>query len=429
LPYRGRLAKLYLHLTFLLWLCLWLIWLGISPVAAQAGAAELGREGVRQTPLWLEQLGTWRGLAALKDKVAALEAEYRENLKVKGIYIPGKLVPSAAFPRLVELVEQTELNAVVIDVKGDEGYLYFDTELPLVEEIGAERVVLRQAEELLADLAARGIYTIARLVVFKDTQLGQAKPEWAIQDAAGRPWRDRSGQIWMNPYNEQVWAYNLAVARAAAALGFKEIQFDYVRFPSDGPVGQARYPGRDQRAKSVVIAQFLARAREELSLYGVYVSADIFGQVPSVPYDMGIGQQWELLAGTVDFLSPMVYPSHYAPGVYGLPDPDADPYRTVLRTVQDAFARYEQLLAAGLPERLTARLGEVPEELVVTRREQLAAVRPWLQDFTLRHPYGPAEVRAQIEAAYQAGADQWLLWNPNGNYSESALQPAQQPPD
>jgi hypothetical protein len=365
-------------------------------------------------------------LRALKAAVAAAEEEYRRELKVKGIYVPGNLVPTSAFPRLIELVETTELNAVVIDVKSDEGYIYYDSELPLVEQVGSERLRIKNPRQLLQELESKGIYTIARLVVFKDLELGKAKPEWAVQYPGGQPWHDRTGQIWMNPYIRQVWDYNIDVACEAASLGFDEVQFDYVRFPSDGSVSAARYPQRDERHESVVIAQFLSEARERLSLHGAYASADIFGQVPSVAFDMGIGQQWELLAGTVDYLSPMAYPSHYGPGVYGLPDPDAQPHATVFHTMQDAHAKFDSLLSEGIPQKLVGRVKEVPDELRVSSSDQVAVVRPWLQDFSLRHRYGPAQVRGQIEAVYEAGGEQWLLWNPSGLYTKGALHKAEE---
>jgi len=375
---------------------------------------------------WLSEAGTPAGLESLKARVSQMEHDHREKLQVKGIYVPGNLVPTEAFPRLVSLVERTELNAMVIDVKSDEGYIYYDSQLPLVDEIGAERIRIKDPPELLRTLKQKGIYTIARLVVFKDSQLGRSKPAWAVQRPGGQPWRDRTGQIWMDAYNEHVWGYNIAVACEAASLGFDEVQFDYVRFPSDGRVREARYPAGDDRHASVVISQFLERAADRLDLCGAYSSADIFGQIPSVVYDMGIGQQWELLGKTVDYLSPMAYPSHYGPNVYGLPDPDAAPGQTVFRTMEDAYNKYDQLLREGLSEKVLEQLGTVPDGLVAKEQAELARVRPWLQDFSMRHTYGPAQVRAQIEAVYRAGGSQWLLWNPGGRYTEGALEPAEE---
>lgn len=333
----------------------------------------------------------------LADRVAAVHEA--SQVPVRGLYIPAAVTGETAwFNDLIDLVRRTELNAVVIDFKDDVGYLVADTPFPEAEAAGALRTRFRRAAEILEALRDEGIYTIARVVTFKDDVLATARPELAVQRAGGVPWRDRKGSAWLNPYHPEAWEYNIQVAREAARLGFREIQFDYVRFPSDGPVAAAVYPGKDERTPSQVIGEFLRAARAALEPYNVAVSADVFGQTPSIDGDMGIGQRWEDVAWGIDYISPMAYPSHYGPRVYGLPDPDAAPYETVLATLRDALERRPH----GEP----------------------AVIRPWLQDFSLRHRYGPAEVRAQIQAVYDAGLEQWLLWNPAARYTEAALEPA-----
>lgn len=343
--------------------------------------------------------------AAPDPHVAAARAAHRAALprvpEVRGVYVPpGILASPARLQALVDLVGRTELDALVLDVKADDGTLTHPSELAPAAELGAIRPRVSDMRRLVAELRRRGIYAIARVVAFKDPVAAARRPAWAVQDAAGRPWRDRKGLSWLNPYHPDARAYVLAVAREAALLGFHEVQFDYVRFPSDGPVYAAVYPGRDRdgRPPARVIGDFLREADALLAPYGVRVSADVFGQVPSVDGDMGIGQLWEEVAVGIDAVSPMIYPSHYGPGVYGLPDPDRAPYATVRAALRDALRRVPP--GAG------------------------AVVRPWLQDFSLRARYGPDEVRAQIRAVYDAGLSQWLLWNPGGRYTEEALAPA-----
>lgn len=346
----------------------------VVPAAALEGAAP-------------QDLAAFEGLLAL---------EKRSNpVEVRGIYVPaGAAGQKPWFENLVQLVETTELNAMVIDVKNDSGVATYNTGLRQLEAIGAEYRLIGDLPGMVAELNRRGIYTIARLVVFKDSVLATARPELAVRTMAGGVWRDRKGIAWANPYLREVWDYNLAVAEEAAAMGFREIQFDYVRFPSDGNTHDAVYAGAEGRTPAEAIGAFLDYARRRLAAKGVFVSADVFGQVPSIQDDMGIGQHWESLVGNVDYLSPMAYPSHYAPRVYGLPDPDGAPYATVLGTLKDALAR---------------------------TREGEAMIRPWLQSFSLRHRYGPEEVRAQIRAVYDAGLKEWLLWNPGAVYMPGSL--------
>ncbi|MBX6723917.1 MAG: hypothetical protein IRY92_11905, partial [Dactylosporangium sp.] len=257
----------------------------------------------------------------------------------RGVYLSG---PGAATPAIydttIRLIERTELNAVVIDVKED-GHVYFDAQDPFVRSAGAVHPILKDIREKLADLKARHIYTIARIVVFKDPGLAQAHPEWAVQDARGGVWHDSGGQAWMDAYNTETWRYNIAIAKEAAGLGFDEIQFDYVRFPSDGKTSLAQYPDANGRTRVEVVSGFLQAARAALEPLGVAVSADIFGLIPTARDDQFIGQHWEEVTASLDYASPMAYPSHYAPYTFGLPSPMKAPGETVANTVQDALAR------------------------------------------------------------------------------------------
>lgn len=319
--------------------------------------------------------------------------------EVKGVYLTAWNAANPGFlAGILNLIDRTELNAVVVDVKDDSGRVTIATDEATAVAAGAVRPFLTDPQAFTADLHERGIYAIARIVAFKDPIVAPANPDWAVHSAGGGIWRDWNGVAWLNPYNREAWDYVIRIARAAAEAGFDEIQFDYVRFPTDGDLSATRYPGADGRAYQQVVADFLAHAREELAPYGVLVSADVFGLVTSVRDDMGIGQRLEEIAGATDYVSPMLYPSHYERGNLGLPNPDAMPYETIYRSLVDARDR---ILAAGLDTR--------------------TAVRPWLQDFSMGHTYGADEVRAQIQATYDAGYTSWMLWNAANQYTEAAL--------
>jgi hypothetical protein len=235
--------------------------------------------------------------------------------------------------------------------------------------------------------------------VFKDPVLAQAMPELAVKTADGSLWHDNKGKAWVDSYNRAVWDYNIAIAREAIELGFSEVQWDYIRF-ADAPksyLNRAVYPAAAGRTKSDAIREFMLYARGKLADLKVPVTADVFGLTVTTQGDMGIGQQWEKMADAVDVILPMVYPSHFIRGNYGLHNPNSAPYRTIKRSMDDAIKRSKPLTKP-------------------------ATIRPWLQAFTLGPPrYTPAHVRAQIEAVYDAGLKEWVLWNPGSNYDPAAL--------
>jgi hypothetical protein len=308
--------------------------------------------------------------------------------------------------RVLDLLAETELNAVVIDIKGDRGWIPYRTAVPEALQAGAQGpVILKDFGTLMAELKARGVYTIARVVTFKDNVLAQARRDLAIIDTqTGEPWIDNERLAWVDPFREEVWAYNIAIAREAALKGFDEIQFDYVRFPTDGRLGQARYSKPVTRATRLpAVASFLERARRELAPLGVFVAADIFGYTAFNENDTDIGQRIEELAPHVDFICPMVYPSGYHLGIPGYRNPVTHPYQVVFESVR-------------LIRKRTA--------------PYLVRVRPWLQDFRDyafdKRAFGPAEIRAQMKASDDAGGIGWMLWNPRNEYTAAALTPKDQ---
>jgi hypothetical protein len=318
---------------------------------------------------------------------------------VRGIYLNAWSAGSARkLTRLIELARATEVNAFVIDVK-EVGELSYPSAVPLARQIGANRRYIADIQGVLARLRAEGIYPIARIVAFRDPILAEARPDLAIVREDGSLWQDRDGFRWVDSFNREVWDYNIAIAREAIELGFAEVQWDYVRFP-DVPQALMRtaiWPAQAGRTKQDGIREFLRYSREQLADLNVPVTADVFGLTVSVRNDMGIGQLWEKMVDATDVLLPMVYPSHFARGSYGIPQPNANPYEIVRRAMEYAVRR-------------------TPQE------PGMATVRPWLQDFTLGQPrYGAEEVRAQIEAVYDAGLTEWILWNPSSNYTAAAL--------
>jgi hypothetical protein len=320
----------------------------------------------------------------------------KEPVKVKGIYMSGAIFNhSQHFMNLVKLVEETELNALVIDMKDDQGYLATEFKTPIATEIKPRIHKGMNARDNMAVLAEKEIYPIARIVVFKDPTLAEGKTELAIKRQDGSIWRDRKGLAWVDPHNKQVWEYAVNIAKEAAKLGFREIQFDYVRFPTDGNISNAVYPYATGETKEDVICNFLAYAKEELEPYNVFLAADVFGLTTLTLDDMGMGQKFEKIMNQVDYICPMVYPSHYGPGNYGFQNPNAYPYEVVKSALLDGLKKSQ---------------------------DSPVIIRPWLQDFNLGKPvYGAAEVRAQIKATYDAGLEEWILWNAGNRYTGKAL--------
>jgi hypothetical protein len=323
---------------------------------------------------------------------------------VRGIYLNAWTAGSRGRrARLIDMARRTELNTFVIDIKDASGYVSHDSRVPLARNIGATgEIRIKDLPALLSQLEEAGIYPIARIVVAKDPILAEERPDLAIQDSAGGAWRDHNGVKWLNLHHPEVWDYHVLLAREMVRAGFPEIQWDYVRFP-DAPesfLSRAVYPGGEGKTKTQAVREFLRYSREILGAEGVQVTADVFGVTTSYSRDVGIGQLWESFIDQVDVALPMVYPSHYWTGSYGITEPNAYPYEIVRLALRDAVRRSALVEGAG-------------------------ATRPWLQDFTLGDPaYGPPEIRAQIQATYDAGIQEWILWNPGGRYTEAALIPA-----
>jgi len=315
----------------------------------------------------------------------------------KALYLSFYGVGSKALrdPAL-KMIEETELNALVIDVKGDRGMIPYRSSVALSTEIGAQRIItVRDIGGLLASFKQKDIYTIARIVVFKDDLLATARPDLAVKTPAGGPWRDREKLAWVDPFRREVWNYNIQIAEEAAKLGFDEIQFDYVRFP-DSRSPRFSQPNTEE-GRVGAIAGFLQEAKARLAPYNVFVAADIFGYVCWNLNDTDIGQKLDPIASAVDYLSPMLYPSGFQFGIPGYRNPVKNPHEIIFLSLKKAQER--------------TKISPV-------------RFRPWLQAFKDyafdRRHFNGKELRDQISASEKFGSQGWMLWNPVNQYTTAA---------
>ena len=366
--------------------------LALAVVALAAAASALGMTflngwGGQTAPLAGSQPpGPGTSTAAETPEPAALPDE------IRGVHVTAALASLEG--KLDEYLALTDsgLTALELDVKDENGEVGFQRLAPpLARAVGAAQPFYNPREAARAAEAA-GVYLIGRVVVFEDPVLAANRPQLAIGRRGGGVWTNSAGLAWTNPHNERVWKYNVDIAVAAAKAGFDEIMFDYVRFPTDGDISAAVFPGTQERSKNATIADFLEYARSRLEPLGTRVSAAVFGLTAT--RDMGIGQRPRQLAQHLDVIYPMVYPSHFGSGEYSIDDPNAVPGVTVARALRD-FRR--------------------------DLRGRETVIVPWLQDFSLGRDYTLEDVSAQILAARDAKAGGFLLWNPNGIYQTKAL--------
>ena len=317
-----------------------------------------------------------------------LAKEQRYPPYIKGVYLTSWTAGNAQkMAHFLELIRKTELNAVVIDIKEVDGVVVFDTIIPNLKEI-------------IEKLHQENIYVIARIVVFKDKLLPKIKPELALKNKWGGLWRDWAGKTWLDPASKEVWDYHIEIAKEAVKIGFDEINFDYIRFPSDGNISTIVYPVWDEKlSKPEVIREFFKYINEQLKPTNVFLSADLFGLTlwNEESFDMNIGQILEYALPYFDFICPMVYPSHYPEGFEGYKNPAAHPYEII---------------------KLNLEKGKI--RMFDTK----AKLRPWLQDFDLGAIYNKKMIELQKQAVYDTDSYGWLLWNPASRYTEEALETA-----
>jgi hypothetical protein len=324
-----------------------------------------------------------------------LDSLMKGTLPVRGLYVFRFAANPRRMKKLLAIADSTEINAFVIDVK-DEFGLNFNPTDPLLKKNAGTQSKATHLAEVVDTIRAHGILPIARIVVFKDSVTARNNPDHTIRKADGSPWHDKKGQTWVNPYANAIWEYNFRVAEEAIKMGFGEIQFDYIRFPEPyRSLPPQVFPEQKGRTKPQVLAEFLSTARERFAKLGVRTTADIFGLVTTVGGALEVGQKWEPISQSVDAVLPMVYPSHYPPGSFQLPHPNADPYDVIHIAISRARERDEKLGIKG------------------------EHVRPWLQAFSIGLPkYGAHEIEEQKRAVYDSGYDGWILWEPGTRYDK-----------
>jgi len=341
---------------------------------------------------------------------------------VKAVYLTGwSAGRESKINYVINLAKTTEINAVVIDIKDYSGYVAYDTKVPEVVQYKAKQIKIPNIDLLLQRLHQEGIYVIARIAVFQDPVLARARPDLAIYRKYGLSsflsllaafsfWLDNLKLAWVDPSSQEVWDYNIAIARDAADLGFDEINFDYIRFPSDGDLKAMGFPfWKKEVPRSQVIKEFFKELRRELP--DVKISADLFGLTTINYDDLGVGQIIEDAFESFDYICPMVYPSHYARGFLGYQNPAYYPYEVVEYSMERARERLD-----------------IYKQINETEDKKIAAqLRPWLQDFNLGAAYTPQMVRKEIDAVYNALGENFkgfMMWNPSSIYQRGALQPA-----
>ena len=322
-------------------------------------------------------------------------ADSTEPTAIRALYVNRWASHSARkMAALIAIADSTEINGLVIDMKDEFGLNYWSSNPDFMKNAGSATRV-SNVRALIDTLDAHHIVPIARMVVFKDSVTARVHPEWTIRKEDGSVWRDKKGIAWVNPYHRELWAYNIGVAEELAKLGFKEIQFDYIRFPEPYPsLPKQVFPGSNGVSKPELLAEYLQEAKRRLNALGARSTADIFGLVTTVTGPLEVGQDWEKISPNVDVVLPMVYPSLYPHGSMGFPNPNAEPYQIIERAISRAHQR--------------------DEKLGITTPEH---IRPWIQAYTLgKPPYGPEQLRAEKQAVYDAGYDGWVMWNAGSNF-------------
>lgn len=407
--------KLFLLSTLSMLLCMGCGTANAEPREAAVEAWEELSDSEEDIPItWEEIPNTEEDIADTSTDVADNSSQVPEEslgndmakllippVKVKGIYVTGPAAGSERMEQLIDLVSSTELNTMVIDVKNDEGNLTYKMEVPASANLEAGIRYVKDMPALVERLHQQGIYVIARIVCFKDPVLAAARPELALRLPDGKAVMDANGLAWVNPYKEEVWDYLCTLAECASRDGFDEIQFDYVRFPIGNDANAADY-GVDMSTypREAGLTDFFDYASKRLHEKQIIFGADLFGTIIGSDVDRDrTGQNYLSIAEHTDAICPMIYPSHYANGTFGMNVPDQYPYETIANALQ--LSKEE--------------LGETDSPKGV--------VRPWLQCFNAiwvdgHITYGSKEVHDQIQAVYDAGYEEWFLWHASNHYEQ-----------
>ena len=346
---------------------------------------------------------SFRYSAVVEEEIANQEIEKPVHLptpdSVRGIYMTSWVASTRDWrASLVKLVEETELNSIVIDVKDYTGKIAFEVSDPELQKIGSAEKRIDDVKDFVKSLHEKNIYAIARIAVFQDPYLAKVRPDLAVKTKTGTVWKDRKGMTWVDPCSKEVWDYIVRIAKETERMGFDELNFDYIRFASDGDMGNIVYHHCVQGvSKADALESFFKYLSENLKELEVPISADLFGMVTTNTDDLNIGQVLEKAEPYFDFICPMVYPSHYPATYNGFKNPALYPYEVIKLAMDTASQRL--IIATSTPNKL----------------------RPWLQDFDLGATYDAEMVRKEKQAVYDAGLRSWLLWDPSNQYTREAL--------
>lgn len=342
---------------------------------------------------------------------------------VKAVYMSSWAAGNEKFrAHLFDLIDNTEINSVIIDVKDYTGRISFPMDDSLIIETGAAEKRIPDIIDFIAQLHEKGVYVIARISVFQDSYLITVHPELAVRTLSGDVWQDYKGVKWLDAAAKPVWEYTVAIGREAYRVGFDELNFDYIRFPSDGDLEDISYTWAEGRLRYEVMHDFYEYIHDQFKPLDIPISADLFGLTTSAEGDLGIGQILEYGLKYFDYVSPMVYPSHYGKGFNGFAKPANHPYEVVFTAMNDGIAKAQAT---------TTRLAWLGDEPIASTTPQLYTkdtydthkIRPWLQAFDLGVVYTPEMVRLQMQATYDSGLDSWMLWNAGSVYQKEALLP------
>ncbi len=319
---------------------------------------------------------------------------------VKAVYISSWTAGSPKYrDPIIKLIDDTELNAIVIDIKDSTGRIGFMVSNHELQKMGTTEKRIPDIRALTNLLHQKNIYIIGRIAVFQDPYGTKIKPEWSIiKKSDGKIWEDHKGLSFLDPANKEVWKYIVAIARDAYDEGFDEINFDYIRYPSDGNIKDINYHLLKGKTRSDNIEEFVKYLSREIKLYqNIPMSADLFGLTTQATDDMGMGQIWEKMLPYFDFLSPMVYPSHYPPMQDGFKNPALHPYEIINKALKEGVNKTK------------------------AQNQDINKIRPWLQDFNLGAVYTKEMVQSEIKAVNDNSLTSWMLWDPRNKYTSSAL--------
>ena len=333
---------------------------------------------------------------------------------LKGVYMTQCVAGTPSFrDKVVRLIDDTELNSIIIDIKDYTGTVSFLTGNKEIDSIVGTGCKVSDMQEFVENLHNKNIYVIGRVTVFQDPAFAKAHPNLAVKRKSdGGVWKDRKGISFIDVGARPFWDYIISIATSSYAIGFDEINFDYIRFPSDGDMKDISFTHTGTTTKKEILRQFFEYLDSKIAGTGVVTSADLFGMTTTNTDDLGIGQVLEYALLNFDYVSPMVYPSHYPPKFNGWPDPNKVPYEIIKFSMGAGVARtnfLEKEIASSTPD------------AKVLERINPLQLRPWLQDNDYPVHYTAEMVRKQIQATYDVGLTSWMLWDPGNTYTEAAL--------